>query len=215
MKALVLYSAGGGSSMGYHREGFTVLGIDHIKKRDYPFEQIKADIPSYIESTPLEWFRQFDLISAHPPCQMHSITRNLAIAQGNRPSEVEHIGIIRPFLQRVGVPYVIENVVGAPLEGTILCGSSFGLGVRRHRIFESSFPIEALPCHHREQGRPIGVYGALDDEIPGGGKTAETVEQAREAMGIEWLNWGDLKQSIPPAYTQHVARCFKKSRLLA
>ena len=57
-------------------------------------------------------------------------------------------------------------------------------------------------CNHNE--RPVGVYGSLNDEIPKGGKTAETIEQAREAMGIDWMIWGELVEAIPPAYTHYL-----------
>jgi DNA (cytosine-5)-methyltransferase 1 len=63
-----------------------------------------------------------------------------------------------------------------------------------------------LPCSHKEQGRPVGIYGSMRDNIPQGGKTAESIEQAREAMGIDWMLWGDLVEAIPPAYTEFIGR---------
>ena len=220
MKRLLdLYCCAGGAAMGYHWGGFDeVIGVDHVKKRNFPFEQIKADIPTFIKETPIEWFRQFDLIHASPPCQKFSRTKHLAVAQGRQASKVDHIEMIQTFLRKVGVPYVIENVMGSPLTGTVLCGSSFGLKVRRHRVFESTFPIKQLECRHKEQGRPVGVYGSMGDQIQGwdnvrgtyrkGGKTAETIEEAREAMGIDWMGWSNLKEAVPPLYTQHIAECF-------
>jgi DNA (cytosine-5)-methyltransferase 1 len=44
----------------------------------------------------------------------------------------------------------------------------------------------------------------MRDEIPGGGHTAKTMEQANEAMGIEWMIWGEMVEAIPPAYTHYL-----------
>jgi DNA (cytosine-5)-methyltransferase 1 len=109
---------------------------------------------------------------------------------------------IRARLQASGLPYVIENVEGAPVDGIILCGSAFGLGVRRHRIFESNFLTLSPPCLHSLQGRPIGVYHRMGDHVPHGGTTARTLAEGREAMGIDWMTWDELKEAIPPAYTE-------------
>lgn len=83
--------------------------------------------------------------------------------------------------------------------------------VRRHRQFESNLPLMGLPCDHDSQGRPVGVYGSMKDDIPQGGRTAHTIEEAREAMGIDWMRWrstnqewNDLKEAIPPAYTEFI-----------
>jgi len=101
-----------------------------------------------------------------------------------------------------GKPYIIENVPGSPLINPIqLCGSSFGLKVRRHRLFESNLQLLGSVCLHNEQGRPVGVYGSLRDNIPNGGKTAESIDEARLAMGIPWAIWSELVEAIPPAYT--------------
>lgn len=44
----------------------------------------------------------------------------------------------------------------------------------------------------------------MRDNIPKGGKTAENIEQAREAMGIDWLLWSELVEAIPPAFTEYL-----------
>jgi DNA (cytosine-5)-methyltransferase 1 len=219
IKILDLYCCAGGASMGYHRAAVKagyephVIGVDNVFKKDYPFIFMKADVLQLIEDMPLKWWRQFDLIHASPPCQHYSITKNLARAQGKKVSTVDHIPLIRKHLLKVGVPCIIENVEGSGLVGATLCGSSFGLKVRRHRIFESNFEIESSTCDHKSQGRPVGVYGSLNDEIPKGGKTAETIEQAQEAMGMDWAGWSNLKEAIPPAYTEYVFNYYKRFRL--
>lgn len=191
--------------MGYHRAGFDVVGVDIKRQKRYPFEFIEADALDVLND--VDFLAQFDVIAASPPCQTHSITQHLRNAQGKTTSKVDLIPQTRAGLIASGKTYVIENVPGAPLHNAItLCGSSFGLKVRRHRQFESNVELTSLPCDHKAQGRPVGVYGSMKDEIPSGGKTATSIEQARESMGIEWMLWGDLVEAIPPAYTEHIGR---------
>lgn len=198
-RLLDLFCGAGGASMGYHRAGWEVVGVDIKPQPRYPFDFVQADAMTF----PLDGF---DAIHASPPCQLFSRAGRLREAQGGKPSSLDLLTPIRPLIQATGLPYIIENVAGAPLEGVFMCGSSFGLGVRRHRIFESDLLLLGAPCQHKDQGRPVGVYHVLGDEVPHGGKTAETLEQAQEAMGIDWMEWHELKESIPPAYTEHLGR---------
>jgi DNA (cytosine-5)-methyltransferase 1 len=92
------------------------------------------------------------------------------------------------------------------INAVMLCGSGFGLKVRRHRLFESNVPLIGNTCNHKAQGKPVGIYGSMRDEIPNGGHTAKTMAEAHEAMGIDWMIWGELVESIPPAYTQFIGR---------
>jgi DNA (cytosine-5)-methyltransferase 1 len=117
----------------------------------------------------------------------------------------------RRLLRATGLPYVIENVLSAPLENAVmLCGSSFGLDVRRHRLFESNVPILSLPCAHHWQtprfrsldtrrsglASVVGVHGHLNYS----GERA-----LREAaMNIDWMTPEELAQAIPPAMTEHI-----------
>ena len=205
MRLLDLYSKAGGASMGYYRAGFEVVGVDIKKQKRYPFEFIQADALEILDNQ--SFLNQFDVIAASPPCQTHSITQHLRNAQGKSTDKVDLIPQTRAALQNWGGIYVIENVPGAPLiDPVILCGSSFNLKVRRHRQFESNIHLTGLPCNHKAQGKPVGIYGSMKDEIPGGGHTAKTIEQARESMGIDWMLWGDLVEAIPPAYTEHLGK---------
>lgn len=223
VKLLDLFCCGGGASMGYHTAGFpNILGIDIIRVRNYPFDLVKADVMELIKVMPVEWFQHFDLIHASPPCKPHSRGAILAEHQGNKKSTLDLIDPIRQFLIKLDVPYVIENVVGAPMDGIMLCGSSFDLKVRRHRLFECNFLVEPLECRHKEQGKPIGVYGGMGDTVKGtcsktgklviGGSTAKTIKEAQEAMGIDWLGWSKLKEAIPPAYTEYIALWYWRSK---
>jgi len=206
MKVLDLFCGAGGASMGYFQAGFQVTGVDIKHGKRYPFEYKRQDV---LELTSDD-LQEFDLIHASPPCQTFSITQHLRNAQGKSTSKLDLLEPTRKLLVDSGKPYIIENVKGAPLLNPVqLCGSSFGLKVRRHRLFESNLKLQGSECNHKAQGRPVGVYGSLRDEIPKGGKTAESIEQAREAMGIHWMLWGELVEAIPPAYTQYLAKQIK------
>lgn len=205
MKLLDLYCKAGGASKGYQLAGFEVVGVDIKKQKRYPYEFIQADCLELMKD--IEFLKSFDVIAASPPCQTHSITQHLRNAQGRSTDKVDLIPQTRQALIASGKPYVIENVPGAPLiEPIQMCGSYFGLKVRRHRRFESNLPIVGSPCKHKEQGKPVGVYGSMRDEIPKGGHTAKTIEEAREAMGIDWMIWGELVEAIPPIYTQEIGK---------
>ena len=195
--------------MGYYRAGFEVTGIDIKKQKRYPFEFIQADALEVLQD--VEFLNQFDVLAGSPPCQTHSITQHLRNAQGKSTSKIDLIPETRDGFIASGKPYVIENVPGAPLNNALtLCGSSFDLKVRRHRLFESNILLTGLTCNHKAQGKPVGIYGSMRDEIPNGGHTAKTIEQAREAMGIDWMLWGDLVEAIPPIYTEFIGNQIRK-----
>ncbi len=203
MKLLDLYCGVGGASVGYARAGFEVTGIDLKHGKRYPYTYVRADVLEVIKD--IDYLRQFDVIHASPPCQTHSITQHLRNAQGKSTSKIDLIPQTRQSLIESGVNYIIENVPGSPLINPVqLCGSSFGLKVRRHRLFESNMPIKGSICNHKLQGRPVGVYGSLNDEIPNGGKTATTIDEARKAMDMDWAIWTELVEAIPPAFTQYL-----------
>jgi DNA (cytosine-5)-methyltransferase 1 len=200
---LDLYSKAGGAAMGYHRAGFEVVGVDIKNQKRFPFAFIQADVLEVLEDK--AFLDSFDVIHASPPCQTHSSTKHLRNAQGKTTTKIDLIPQTRAALIASGKPYVIENVPGAPLINPIqMCGSAFGLTVRRHRLFESNRELIGSICNHKKQGKPVGIYGSMRDEIPNGGHTAKTIEQAREAMGIDWMIWGELVEAIPPAYTEFI-----------
>ena len=205
MRLLDLYCKAGGASKGYADAGFKVTGIDIKKQKRYPYTFIQADCLELMQD--LDFLRSFDAIAASPPCQTHSRTKHLRDAQGKGTDKVDLIPQTREKLIESGVPYIIENVPGAPLIKPIqMCGSSFGLKVRRHRLFESNLPLIGSVCNHKSQGKPVGIYGSMRDEIPKGGHTAKSIEEAREAMGVDWMLWGDLVEAIPPRYTYEIGK---------
>jgi len=209
-KLLDLFAGAGGCSVGYHRAGFDVTGVDIEGHPDYPYELIERDAITVLAD--IAFLDQFDVIAASPPCPRYSV----ATPHASRSSHPDLVGPVREALQAWGGLYVIENVPGAPLENpAVLCGSMFGLGVRRHRLFESNAPVVTPPCNHAAQRVVYGVYGAHADR-PGGwtrpngksrGLKATSVQHAQEVMGIDWMtSWGDLADAIPPAYTEHIGR---------
>ena len=203
MKLLDLFCGAGGASAGYAAAGFEVHGVDLKHGKRYPYTYVRADVLDVLRDK--NYLNQFDVIHASPPCQTHSITQHLRNAQGKTTSKLDLIPETRAALIESGKPYIIENVPGSPLINPIqLCGSSFGLKVRRHRLFESNMALIGSVCNHKLQGRPIGVYGSLNDEIPKGGKTAATIDEARNAMGMPWAIWTELVEAIPPAFTKYL-----------
>lgn len=204
-RLLDLFCGAGGAAMGYHRAGFEVVGVDIKPQPHYPFEFHQADALTY----PLDGF---DAIHASPPCQEVSSTRHLRDAQGKKGRTINLIPETRRRLTSSGLCYVIENVPRAPLENPIwLCGSMFGLAVergplRRHRGFESCAPLSAPVDTHLAEGRPLGVYGSMRDDIPHGGRTVESLAEGQSLMGIDWMRWSELVEAIPPAYTEWIGR---------
>jgi DNA (cytosine-5)-methyltransferase 1 len=212
-RLLDLFCGAGGAAMGYHRAGFDVVGIDVRPQSDYPFDFIRDDALKWLNDYPSLY--GFDAVHASPPCQAYTHARHMA----NR-GRADHPRLIEPtrlHLQAVGLPYVIENVVGAPLrEAVLLCGASFGLTVKRHRLFESNVPIMAPPCacgRHRvkqfastprvDGSRPLSAYvNPLASET--------THDDFAVALGIDWVSAGGkrparaLHEAIPPAYTEHI-----------
>ena len=200
MKLLDLFCGAGGASMGYAQAGFEVTGIDVKHGKRYPYTYIRGDVRDYLD---VDYLKQFDVVHASPPCQTHSATKHLRNAQGKTTSKIDMIPEVRQALINSGVRYIIENVPQSPLIDPVqVCGSYFGLAVRRHRLFESNMNLVGTPCNHTT--RPVGVYGSLNDEIPNGGRTAKTIEEGRAAMGIDHMIWTELVEAIPPAYTKYL-----------
>jgi len=218
-RLLDLFCGAGGAAMGYHRAGFDVVGVDIRPQPNYPYEFIQGDALEVLDS--LRFFADekeaCDAIHASPPCQAH--VKGMAAANralGRAYDHVDLIGPTRELLIATGLPYVIENVVGAPLRNWImLCGSSFGLDVRRHRLFETSFGLMASPCaHYLQRERKFwtstmttrarhGKHGATVAQVYGAGGDRHTWGPA---MGIDWMTGDELAEAIPPAYTEFIGQ---------
>ena len=197
---LDLFCGAGGAAMGYSRAGFEVVGVDHKPQPNYPFEFILADAMTF----PLEGF---GVIHASPPCQRYS-RRTF--------NKEQHPDLIVPLRDRLqGQVWVIENVPGAPLHEPVqLCGSSFGLRVRRHRLFESSPKLTfAPPCSHDWQDiDPIfdrydhyHWYKSGIVAVFGSGGWKGNAHWP-SAMGIDWMRPSEIIEAIPPAYTEYIGK---------
>jgi len=195
--------------MGYHRAGYDVTGWDLVPHPDYPFQFHLGDALEVLNDH--DYLNGFDVVHVSPPCPRYS----LATPAANRENHPDLIGPVRDLLRAWGGPYVIENVPGAPLHVPVkLCGSMFGLQVRRHRLFETNVPMMQPECDHRSQPVVYGVYGEHGDGgivylRPGTGTSravkAADAAHARDLLGIDWMgSWADLADAIPPAYTHYL-----------
>lgn len=211
-RLLDLFCGAGGAAKGYQQAGFYVVGVDNRPQPHYCGDEFyQADALEFI-SAPLWTHVWFDAIHASPPCQRWSSITGLRNAL-TRESHPDLIEPTRTHLIAAGLPWVMENVDRAPMPGAMtLCGSMFGLRVRRHRLFESSEHIWRIPCQHRLQPRPIiAVFGDHPEDAwiyPSRGKhtakRAKSIDEAREAMGIDWMDWDEITQAIPPAFTAFI-----------
>jgi DNA (cytosine-5)-methyltransferase 1 len=202
-RLLDLFCGAGGAAMGYHRAGFDVVGIDIAPQPHYPFHFVQADA---LEVD----LDGFDVIHASPPCQGYSTQTQ------HRSRHPQLIVAVRERLIAAGVPYVIENVEAARwamVDPVRLCGSAFGLDLRRHRLFEANLPFVVPPCDHRWQ---TPRFRSLDIASVRAGRLATVVgvhghinyvgefDLRCRAMEIDWMTNAELVEAVPPAYTEHL-----------
>lgn len=196
-RLLDLFCGAGGAAMGYHRAGFDVTGVDIKPQRRYPFEFVQADATT----CPLDGF---DAFHASPPCQDHM--RSPTYRQEQHGTGWM-LAATRERLRATGKPWVIENVPGASMRPDLkLCGCAFDLDVERERWFETSWQAFDMrqPCYHP---RPVvntlrsahGPWFRQHGRIP-------RRHEVAAAMGIDWMRGEEIKQAIPPAYTEHIGR---------
>lgn len=218
-RLLDLFCGAGGCSMGYHREGFDVVGVDINPQKNYPFPFIQMDAMEAMRRLlagegllasdgRTYYLKDFAVIHASPPCQAYSRSRN----NGCHKDAPRLIEPTRKLLKKSGLLYVIENVENAPLINPVLiCGHQFGLHtgqwqLPRHRIFESNVSLKSEPCTHT-RGMTIGVYGNGTNKWHRE-KFGRCIleKKKREAMGIDWMTRKELTQAIPPAYCEFIGR---------
>jgi DNA (cytosine-5)-methyltransferase 1 len=209
MKILDLFCGAGGASTGISMAGHDVEGIDISLDAldEYPFKCYQADVTKLDK----KFLEKYDAFFASPPCQHYSYATRQWRNLGNEYPDL--INFTKNLLLETKKPFVLENVIGAPLrKDLILCMSMFDDGrkfmVRRHRIFEiHGFEVPKLK-HITHQGRVgdgriISVFGH------GGGKrynhATSDLNAWRIAMGTPWIKkrkW--LAEAIPPEYTAYI-----------
>jgi len=200
-RLLDLFSGAGGAARGYQLAGFHVTGVDINPQPRYAGDEFhQADAMTF----PLDGY---DAIHASPPCQAFTAYRRRPGVGENYPDLIAAIRARFDNELDPEVPWVVENVAGSPVIPYVrLCGSSFGLDVRRHRVFESNVAMLSPPCDHgwqtprfaqatnrsnRRSTVEVGVW-----RIP--------LEVQREAMGIDWMTLPELTEAVPPAFTRHI-----------
>jgi DNA (cytosine-5)-methyltransferase 1 len=207
LEALDLYCCAGGATAGLQRAGFRVTGVDMAPQPNYCGDAfVQADALDYLATADLS---RFAFIWASPPCQRFTALKHAPGAKGD--AHLDLIAPTREALKRIGLPYVIENVEGAPLiEPFTLCGTMFDLvtpggvfEIQRHRIFEASFPVSAPQCNHplpvcgvcgghfRDRRRAAGPNYRSSSNIPR--------EHGLAAMQTPWMTVSEVSECIPPA----------------
>jgi DNA (cytosine-5)-methyltransferase 1 len=209
-RLLDLFCGAGGCSVGYARAGFDVVGVDINPQPNYPFEFVQADALEYLHehlshgASRLGVTVQFDAIHASPPCQAYSIA-----AQSRRNGGHEYpdlLGPTRDLLEQTDLPWVIENVPGAPMRPDFkICGCQVGLELRRQRWFETSWHgFEMATPHHHPHPVPSVVGHGTPSWVREQLGYNPTIADYRASMGIDWMNRNELSQAIPPAYTEFI-----------
>lgn len=220
-RLLDLFCGAGGAAVGYHRAGFDIVGVDITMQPNYPFRFVRMDVLDFMRAGHMGVHGPFAAIHASPPCQAFTAYQRC----GNVGDYPDLIIDTRHLLWKTGLPYVIENVIGADLiDPTLICGTMFDppMEIQRHRLFETNWPLEppTWPCRHKLNGQ---------DRYPGGRSVARTgssrglvratieigswdipLAVQQQAMGIDWMTLEELSEAIPPAYTHYVGE-----RLLA
>jgi hypothetical protein len=139
--------------------------------------------------------RETDAIHASPPCQAYS---QAALGQRNAGKEYpDLVGPVRDLLDRTDVPWVMENVPGAPMRPDFkLCGCQFDLNLRRERWFETSW--QGFGLTSRSCSRPASTSGRRSASTavarPGATRSktgrARTATAGEAATRAQWLRSG-------------------------
>lgn len=213
-RLLDLFCGAGGAARGYQLAGFEVFGVDIVDQPRYCGEGfVRDDALEFLRDVVSGHAEPFSAVHASPPCQAHTTMSNRWRGKGGKADEhVDLIGETRELLEASGLPWIMENVAGARVamrSPVTLHGGMFGLGVHRPRLFESN--VLLYPAFGRPPRDPVGVYGERPD-----GRTlwrrrdgsrqraAASLGEARAAMSIDWMEWRELAEAIPPAFTLHL-----------
>jgi len=205
------FCCAGGASKGYHDAGFEVVGVDLVSQPNYPYEFVQGDAVKLLGDR--GFMAQFDAAAGSPPCQGYSqMTR---CRPGLAAEYPRLLPAVKELCRAWGGPWIIENVEGSGLahqcdllgtHGIMLCPMMFGRELYRHRYFEASFPLEA-PRQHPRHDKPASKAGHWKPGtvISVAGNCAP-IGLAREVMGIDWTTRDELREAIPPYFTEYLGR---------
>jgi Site-specific DNA methylase len=200
LKLLDLFCCCGGISKGFHNKGWDCTGVDITNNHQYPYAFIHDDV----FNLPVDYFQEFDLIHASPPCQVYT----WGTRKDRKTKFVDLVDKTRQLLLKTGKPFIIENVIGAPLrKDLILCGEMFKLRVLRHRIFEIEGFTVLQPKHEKHKppvNKTHSYYSCVSGH--GGDSYSFKLEDWQRDIGIDWVNnKAHLTQMIPPKYAEYIA----------
>lgn len=218
---LDLFGCEGGAAEGYDRAGFEVWSVDLDRVRA-SHNRHTWHVGDWLEGLG----RALDTgrvaaVHASPPCQAYSITRHT-----HSVPYPDLLAPVRAALAATGLPYIVENVPGAPMLCPLtLCGTEFGLTttdhdgstlyLRRHRLFESNLPLMGNGgCRCKEFRRAGwkcgGVYGGGSsdrnhaEQVRRGGYTPGKTIRSALLGGVDWMTLRGQAESLPPVYTEHL-----------
>ena len=177
--------------MGYHRAGFDIVGVDIEPQPRYPFTFVQADALEYLASANLA---DVAAIHASPTCQHHA---RVTAWRGDRDGHPDLLTPTLAALARTGKPWIVENVPEAAdilRPDYHLCGTQFGLAVKRHRIFQcggwAAYELmQPCLCYRNDALFPF---------------EHKNERAFADAMGCRWMNKTEARQAIPPAYTEYI-----------
>jgi DNA (cytosine-5)-methyltransferase 1 len=211
-KILDLFCGAGGATKGLQRAGFYVVGVDIKPQPHYCGEEfIQADAMTVA-------LEGYDAYWASPVCKGGSIAS--LCRPGLQEKYPEQITGIRKRLESAGKPYILENVPGYRRilkNPFMLCGTMFGLKVRRHRYFETNFTMNFLlpSCGCKGKAGYTAASGGFSSWKNGAKLISVAghnfaVADARLALGINWTGQEGLSQAIPPAYSEFIGKQLMK-----
>jgi DNA (cytosine-5)-methyltransferase 1 len=237
IRVLDLFCGAGGAAAGYYKAGLFPVGVDIEDQPNYPFPFMKANAISVMDvlnaggtlgDAGYQGFARhmtlesFDFIHASPPCQLFTMYNNVkSIRESTSKKYLNLIPSTRQRLIFSGLPYVIENVPGArshmisPIQ---LCGTSFGIRVRRHRLFETGgwSVTSPPPCDHgrfRDRIFPGSSNRPNGRTVCNVGEYRVPLKIQKEHMQVDWkVTLRELSEMIPPAYTEFIGGQFIEGR---
>lgn len=210
-RLLDLFCGVGGAGEGYQRVGFEVTGVDHIPQPNNPHHFIEEDAIFYL----ITEGHKYDVVHLSPPCQQYSIST--APQRNKGKTYPDYIKRCRELLLNIGIPYVMENVMPAPIRrDLVLRGDMFGLKCLKQRKFEIEGFFIMQPGIPKKKGT---LKGGDFTQVVGKGQLAVTGGQPfkhhqgsilanwRYAMQMPWAKtYKELANAIPPAYTEYIGK---------